>query len=95
MLADPDSVGHSGQDRIHRFRIPVIGLAGEEIAAFEQQYPLARRRQRVSERASASAAADNDHVIVLAHQTIVEAAGLPGHHPLEVIATGTAEGLND
>jgi len=95
VAVEPGVLGDVPALHEHRLRVPVVHLTREEVAAFEQQYPLARWRQRVSERASASAAADNDHVIVLTHQTIVEAAGLLGHHPLEVIAAGTAEGLND
>src|SRR5215813_8838986 len=43
-------------------RIPVILLAQHIVAAFEQQYMLARGRQRVSQRPSPRPSADDDYV---------------------------------
>jgi hypothetical protein len=40
------------------------------------------------QRAAARAAADNYHVIVLGHETMVEGPGPAEHHPWEVIAAG-------
>ena len=42
---------------------PVLRLAGQPVAALEQQDALAGRRQPVGERAAARAAADDDHVV--------------------------------
>ena len=36
----------------HRLGVPVLGLAGQEVAALEQQDPLARGREGVRQRAS-------------------------------------------
>ncbi len=62
----------------HRAGIPVVHLAGQEIAPFEQQDPLAGRGQRVGQRAAAGAGAHDDHVIVLSHIPILEAHGREG-----------------
>src|SRR4029079_11051995 len=51
----------------HLLGVPVLGLAREVAAAFEQQDPLSRRREAVSQRAAAGARPDDDHVVVLAH----------------------------
>src|SRR4051794_15031214 len=45
--------------------VPVVELAWEVAAALEQQDPLARRGEAVRERATARAAADDDHVVVI------------------------------
>src|SRR6266542_1159667 len=47
--------------------IPIVGLAAQVVAALEQQDALARGRKPVGERSAASAAADDDHVVVAVH----------------------------
>jgi hypothetical protein len=49
----------------HGAGLPVVPLAGQVVAAFEQQNPLPVRREPVGQRAAAGPAADDDHVIVL------------------------------
>src|SRR5262249_55823478 len=47
--------------------IPVLGLAREVAAAFEQQDALPRRREPVRQGAAAGSRADDDDVVVVAH----------------------------
>ena len=44
-------------------RVPVLGFAGQPVAALEDQDPLAGRRQVAGERAAAGTAADDDDVV--------------------------------
>ena len=48
----------------HRLGIPVIHLARQIVAAFQDQDPLARGGQPLRQRRSAGAAADDDQVVV-------------------------------
>ena len=45
--------------------VPVLRLARQPVAAFEQQDPLARGREMRGQRAAAGAGADDDDVVVL------------------------------
>ncbi len=54
---------------------PVLRLAGQPVAALKQQDPLARGGEVAGQRAAARPGADDDHVIVLAHRSMVEAPG--------------------
>ena len=45
--------------------VPILLFTWDEIAAFEQENLLSRRRQAVGERAASSAASDDDDVVVL------------------------------
>ena len=49
-------------------RVPVVHLPRQEVAPLEQQDALARRRERVGQRAAAGAGADDDDVVVLGHR---------------------------
>ena len=48
----------------HRSRVPVLGLAGQPVAAFEDQHPLPGRCQPVRERAAPGPGADDDDVVL-------------------------------
>ena len=50
-----------------RLRAPVLDLAAQPVAAFEQQDPGAGGRERVGQRAAAGAGTDDDEVVVVAH----------------------------
>src|SRR5262249_22929851 len=47
----------------HRSDIPVLGFACEPVAPFEQQDPLAARRELPGQRSAACTRADDDHVV--------------------------------
>src|SRR5215510_2036044 len=49
----------------NRTGVPILLFAWDEIAAFEQENLLSRRRQAVGERAPSSAASNNDDVVVV------------------------------
>ena len=57
----------------HRLGVPVVHLAGQEIAPFQQQDPLARIGQGVRQRPAPGSGPDDDHVIVLAHAPTIAA----------------------
>src|SRR6476660_5589066 len=63
----PRVVGDVAAVDEHRRRVPVVHLARQEVAAFEQQQLLARRGERVRERSSARTRTDDDDVVTLAH----------------------------
>src|SRR5688572_20456172 len=52
---------------VDRARVPIGLLASHVIAALEDQNALSRCRQPVAKRSAAGAAADDDHVVPLAH----------------------------
>lgn len=54
----------------HRVRAPVLGLAGQEVAPFQQQDALAAGRERVGQRPAARSGADHDHVVVLGQRVL-------------------------
>src|SRR5947209_9464168 len=61
----PSLVGHVlGVDE-HGVGVPVVALAGEVVAALEQQDALARGRELPREGSPAGAAADDDDVVVI------------------------------
>ena len=49
----------------HRFAAPILRLARQEVAAFEDQDALAGRGQAIGERAAAGAAADDDDIVLV------------------------------
>src|SRR5207249_3778316 len=51
----------------HVLRKPVLRLAGEPVAALEQQDTLARGSEMADEGAAAGPGSDHDHVVVVAH----------------------------
>ena len=68
------------------FGRPVAGLAGQPVAALEQQDALARRGEVAGERAAARPGSDHDDVVVLAHAGVLPGgttvgAGVPGVVP--------------
>src|SRR4051794_15874532 len=68
VLVEPLLVGQVAALEEALVRVPVLGLAGQVAAAFQQQDPLAARREAVGERAAAGARADDDDVVVGAHR---------------------------
>ena len=60
----PRLVGLVGAVDEHRLRVPVLFLARQIVAAFEDQDALAGRRQPLRQRGAAGAAADHDQVIM-------------------------------
>jgi hypothetical protein len=48
-------------------RVPVVRLAGQVVAALEEEDALPRRRQSVRERSPSRAGADDDDVVVIVH----------------------------
>src|SRR6185437_17030128 len=48
----------------HLLRVPVRGRARQVVAAFEQKYTFAGRREPLHERRAARSRSDHDHVVV-------------------------------
>jgi hypothetical protein len=73
VTVEPSVLGDVLPVHEHRLGVPVVRLAGQEVAAFQQQDPLARGGQGVRQRAAARAGPDDDHVIVLGHGSTITA----------------------
>src|SRR5262249_25941383 len=63
-LVAPDFLGLIPTVDVDRPRVPVIFLAPDVVAPFQQQDPFARRRERVCEGSATRATADDDDIVV-------------------------------
>ena len=59
----------------HRFGVPVLGFAGQPIAALEYQHALAGRCQPVGKRATAGSRSHDDQVVMLGHHPVLFSCG--------------------
>ena len=56
----------------HLLGLPVLGLARQEVAPFEQQDPLAGRREGVGQGAPTGPGPDDDDVVVVGHRALLD-----------------------
>ena len=51
--------------------VPILGLSGQPVPAFEDQHSLSRGRQAVGERASAGPGSHDDDVVLVGHECLL------------------------